>query len=506
MPVKVLKITPEAAAMANTAAAFLSHKGVLSYLVGGTVRDGVLGIPTHDIDLAVDGHAVALAREFADANGGAFVLLNDEHQVARVVLQADGRQWRIDFAALQGSLNEDLLRRDFTVNAMAVSLHHPIHENPVEIIDPLNGLGDLAAKRVRSCSDGVFQSDPVRMLRAVRLSVKLGFMIDPSTTAMIKRDAEHITEASGERVRDELAHILEIPRAASSIRALDKLGLLMQIIPELKTSKGVEQPPEHYWDVFEHSVETVFFTEVLLRVSGMTTSANVIRETPWNPDVEAYFQTPLGAEITRVGLIKLAALFHDIAKPETKTIDEKGKMHFFGHPEQGAEKIIAIMRRLRFSSKETEFVEKLVKHHLRPGLISNNLELPTKRAVYRYYRDTQPVSVDLLYMNLADYLAARGPLLEIDEWKRYSAKVRHIYNTRVDEPAVVAPERLLDGNFIMQALNLTPGPIVGELLEAVREAQAAGEIKTREDAVALARRELLKKTSSVANNLGLDAK
>ena len=505
MPVRILKITPEAAAMVNKAATFLSSKGISGYLVGGTVRDGLLGRPTHDIDLAVGGQAVTLAREFADANGGAFVLLNDEHQVARVVLHADGREWRIDFVALQGSLGEDLAARDFTIDAMAVSLNESFGGKAgVEVIDPLGGLADLVDERIRSCGENVFQSDPVRMLRAVRLSVTLGFMIDPSTSALIKRDAPLVTEVAGERIRDELARILEIPKAAASVRALDRLGLLLPIIPELRDSKGVVQPPEHYWDVFEHSVETVYFTEVVLRIPGVTTTANIIREVPWNPDVESHFQTPVGAAITRVGLIKLAALFHDIAKPETKTVDEKGKMHFFGHPEEGAEKIIAIMKRLRFSSKETEFVEKLVKYHLRPGLINGNLELPTKRAVYRYYRDTQPVSVDLLYMNLADYLAARGPLLEIDEWKRYSAKVRHIYNTRVDEPVVVAPERLVDGNFLMQSLNLTPGPIVGELLEIVREAQAAGEIKTREDAVALSKSELLKRSASGDNNSGLN--
>jgi len=390
---------------------------------------------------------------------------------------------------------------------MAVSLVTQLPEAAhVQVIDPLNGIADLTGKRIRICSDTAFQSDPVRMLRAVRLSVKLGFMIDPSTSRQIKRDAGLITRAPGERIRDELARILEIPKAAASIRALDKMGLLLPIIPELKDAKDVQQPPEHYWDVFEHSVETVYFTEVVLRIPGITTSANVIREIVWNPEVEAYFQTPVGAEISRVGLIKLAALFHDIAKPETKMIDEKGKMHFYGHPEQGAEKIIAIMRRLRFSGKETEFVEKLVKYHLRPGLINGNLELPTKRAVYRYYRDTHPVSIDLLYMNLADYLAARGPLLEIDEWKRYSKKVRSIFDTKADEPSVIAPEKLIDGNSLMQALNLTPGPIVGELLEVVREAQAAGEIKTKEDALVLANKEMLKKMAPEANNSGLDAK
>ncbi|MSQ31911.1 MAG: HD domain-containing protein [Dehalococcoidia bacterium] len=506
MPVKALKISSELSTVINKAAAFLSSRGVSGYLVGGTVRDGLLGIRTHDIDLAVEGPALTLAREFADANGGAFVALNDEHQVARVILHADGREWRIDFAAMQGNLLEDLSRRDFTINAMAISLVEPLSEiSQVQVIDPLNGIADLTSKKIRSCSDTVFQSDPVRMLRAVRLSVKLGFMLDPSTSKQIKVDAHLIIRSPGERVRDELARILEIPKAASSIRALDKLGLLLPIIPELKDAKDVQQPPEHYWDVFEHSVETVFFTEVVLRIPGITTSANVIREIVWNPEVEAYFQTPVGAEISRIGLIKLAALFHDIAKPETKMVDEKGKMHFYGHPEQGAEKIIAIMRRLRFSGKETEFVEKLVKYHLRPGLINGNLELPTRRAVYRYYRDTKPVSIDLLYMNLADYLAARGPLLEIEEWKRYSAKVRYTF-AGIDEPKVVTPERLIDGNSIMQSLNLTPGPIVGELLETVREAQAVGKIKTREDAIALAKREFSKKPAPGADNSGLNIK
>lgn len=494
MTTRTLKITPEAASVINKAIAFLSSRRATAYLVGGTVRDGLLGVPTNDIDIAIDGSAVQLAREFADATGSAFVLLNDEHQVARAILSVDGRDWKIDFTALQGAIDEDLAKRDFTIDAMALLLSKPLRESAeVEIIDPQNGLLGLAGRRIQMCKASAFRDDPVRMLRAVRLGMKLGYTIESATAAAIKNDAVLIMEVAWERIRDELARILELPKAASSIRTLDKLGLLMPMIPELKDSKDVRQPPEHYWDVFEHSVETVYFTEVVLRAPGGVIGANVIREIPWNPDTEAYFQIPVGSEISRVGLIKLAALFHDIAKPHTRTIDAEGKMHFFGHPEQGAEKIIAIMRRLRFSGKETEFVEKLVRHHLRPGLISNNQELPTKRAVYKYYRDTQPVSIDLLYMNLADYLAARGPLLEAEEWKRYSAKVRAIFDTKLDEPAVVTPERLVDGNFIMQSLSLSPGPLIGELLEIVREAQAAGEIKTREDALALAKKEMLNK-------------
>ena len=489
--VRQLSFTPQARSLINLAEEFLRARNVKAYLVGGTVRDAISGKPTNDIDIAVDGPALELSQQLADASFGAFVAMNEEHRVARIVLERDGTGWHLDISSLQGTLADDMSRRDFSVDSMAVPLVHlERNQTLAEVYDDFGGINDLAGKKIRHLNDHVFKSDPVRMLRAVRLAVQLGFTIDRPTNGLIRNDSKLLTIAPAERLREEFCRILAFPRAAGSIRAMDSLGLLGQLLPELDSSRGVSQPLEHYWNVFDHSIETMNATEAALRINRNGYAATTIIEIPWTAEIASYIKEEVSGSMTRATLVKLAALFHDIAKPETKNIDDNGRMHFFGHPKLGAEKIIAIMKRLRFSTKETLLVEKLVEHHLRPGLMSTNQELPTKRAIYRYYRDTHPVSLELLYLNLADYLAARGPLLQVDEWRMYAARIRHILAARSEEPKTVAPALLVNGTDLMNVLGLGPGPAIGILLEVIREAQAAGEVTNRQEALSLATREL----------------
>jgi poly(A) polymerase len=492
------------------------------YIVGGFIRDWLLGRETNDIDIAVSGAALTIAREVAGEIGGKFVLLDDVNDVARVVVIEDeqtrgtsqnqesrGAEWHFDFSPFAGDIESDLARRDFTINAMALELSqfvtastapdtsprisaNPRAEKrfPLKLIDPFSGREDLRDKLVRGVSEQIFEADAARLLRAVRLAAELDFTIEPDTESLIRRYSQAITEVPGERVREELLRLLAPPRAAYYLRYLDTLGLLLALIPELAESKGVEQPTVHFWDVFNHSLQTVAAIEFLIRESEWEYSNDAMLSTaPWSDMIDRHLSQEVSSGSNHKVLLKLAGLFHDIAKPMTKSIDDTGRARFLGHTKQGAAMTANILERLRFSNREIRLVESLVYHHLRPVQMANG-EFPTQRAIYRYFRDTGEVGIDILLLALADCLASRGPLISMEDWEKHCQLINYILAEHDKQQAKILPVKLIDGHDIMDTLGLAPGPLIGKLLAMVNEAHASGELSTREEALALVRREL----------------
>ena len=456
------------------------------HAVGGFLRDALYGRPTRDLDLTVRGDALTVARNLADALKAAYVPLDEQRGIARVVAQHAGQVWRVDLASLQQNHLHDLGRRDFTIDAMSVPLPLLLTgEWQSNIIDPFGGRGDLERRLVRAVGPEVFREDGLRLLRAVRLTASLDFEIEHDTRDMIRRQADALAGVSGERIRDEFLAILETRPAIRHVHLLDDLRLLGQIIPELEEGRGVTQPKEHHWDVFHHNVETVGAVEGLLERKW--DPSWVLEAVPWNDSLAAHFQEMVGEGHTRATLLKLAGLIHDIAKPAARTVDSGGRIRFLGHHSEGAIVARVILHRLRFARHTSRMVEAEIEHHLRPGQMSQGTEMATPRAVYRYFRSAGEVAIDTLYLNLADYLAARGPLLERAEWTAYAAQVRHTLDSGLHQEEEASPAlRLVDGRDLMASLNLTPGPLVGRLLEAIQEAQSTGEVTTKEEALALA--------------------
>jgi len=476
---------------------FLLERHVEAYLVGGYVRDCLLGRETNDVDLAVNAEAVGLTQEVANLFGGRFVLLDEANQVARVVFppaSAESHQrWYLDLSTLRGGIVGDLPQRDFTINAMAVDLQEVLNEAEISIVDPFGGRADLESKIVRVVREEAFQEDPARLLRAVRFASELGFTIEEKTKSLIIRFHPFIASVASERVKDEFCRILAAQKAAHSLRYLDESGLLGVIMPELTAAKGVEQPKEHFWDVFSHSLETVSAIESLLRVEGSSAKPwikeEVLAIVPWSLRLAQHFDEEIGGGQTRRTLLKLAALLHDIAKPQCKIAEENGRIRFFGHAQEGAAIASQILQRLRFSNREIKMVQKTIEYHLRPGQLANQ-GLPTRRAIYRYFRDTEEVGIDTLYLNLADHLAARGPQLDYATWQEHVETTRYVLQKRLEEANMMAPLKLIDGHDLINRFGLNPGPHIGELLELAREAQAAGEIGTKEEALAFVERQL----------------
>lgn len=468
---------------------FLSQENIDSYLVGGYVRDTLLGRPTRDVDIAVDALAPEAAKKVATALKAKYVLLDKVNEIARVVfIEGDptqGNRWHLDFSTIRGGIEANLSHRDFTINAMAVNLRE-LEEGHPQLIDPFQGKSDLGRGLIRVVSETAFQEDPARLLRAVRLAAEYGFNIEERTEALIQAQSQLICQVAGERVREELCRLLSSPKTAYFLRYLDHLGLLTAIFPELAPTKGVEQPIEHFWDVFHHSIETVASVERLLRVKD---EDEVLSLLPRSPTFLQHFEEEVSGGVTRSTLLKLAALLHDIAKPQTRSLEPNGRARFLGHTKEGAIMAGNILQRLRFSTRETKMVQKMIESHLRLWQMGGEGK-PTSRAIYRFFRDTGDASIDIIFLTLADFLATRGPNLDLEEWRQHCQLMDYILSQQEREKEKVTPEKLIDGHDLIDVFGLEPGPKIGELLEAVREAQGIGEVTTREEALALARRQL----------------
>ena len=481
-------IEPEVHSLLIKLSGLLKTEDIRAYLVGGFIRDVLLGRDTADIDITINTDVLKIAPRLAESLQGKFVLLDAVNRIGRIII----KDWTIDVASFSGDIEDDLARRDFTIDAIAIDLHQLVEKGQDAcLIDPFNGQNDLDMGIIKMVTDTAFKDDPVRLLRAMRLAAELNFIIDKKTEAEIPRCAHLITGIPGERVREELLRVLNHSHGGQVFLDMDRLGLLTALIPELFPLKGIEQPKEHHWDVFEHSINTVNTVDFILH-QGVWEYQNeaVLSLVPWTASTAEYFDQPVNSGSTRRSLVKLAALLHDITKPQTKAFDENGRMRFLGHPEAGADVAAEILERLRFSAKEIKLVSLMVKYHLRPTQMSQD-NMPTGRAIYRYFRDVGDVGIDTLYLSLADHLATRGPELLPDQWEYHTNLVTYILKEHFKQKKT-APLKLINGNDLINVFGMKPGAEMGELLESIREAQASGELTTRDEALEFVRNSLLK--------------
>ncbi len=467
-----------------------AERHIRAWLVGGAVRDVLLGREVHDWDVAVERDAIPLARATADRLKADVYVLEADLDMARVLVD----DTMIDFARLrEANLDLDLAGRDFTINAMAIDL-----QQPDRVIDLFDGQTDLEEGVIRAISETALTHDPVRMLRAVRQSASLAMAIDPQTAEWIAAHAPLIGNSPAERVRDELNKTLQQGDVADSLLLLDAFGLLLYVLPEVAALKGVTQSLPHHWDVYEHTLRVIDALELLgTRWLGFDQSDDGALMLPVIPGFvwDSLFLTlpqysdPLRAHLAvneRWLLLKWTALLHDIGKPATKTLEDNGRTRFFGHDVLGARLAEERLRALRFSKDEIERVTGISGGHMRPHWLA---EAPlTRRALYRFFRDTKDYGVDILLLSMADHLATHGPAVDQATWVERLGMIAQMFETYFSQhEEIVAPPLLVNGNDIMQELGLAPGKQIGVILEAIREAQASGEVGTKEEALGLAR-------------------
>jgi poly(A) polymerase len=444
------------------------------FLVGGTVRELALGGRSPDLDLAVSRHTLDIAQDLARALGGTYVLLDEKERTARVVAGRD----ILDLAEFRGpTLVEDLQGRDFTINAMALDVAALLADRPPELIDPWGGLADLAAGRVRMVAAVNLAYDPLRLLRAYRFAATHGFGVTDETEAAVQNLASNLSRVAGERLHYELFQLLPSPRAAGVLRQMDRVGLLAQVFPEIADMKGVPQNGYHHLDVFEHSLETVAQLEEVLNAP-----------TRFFRDLAVAIQEK-AAVPARAAVLKVAALFHDVGKPQVQERRvNPDRYTFYYHERVGVEIFQRAAKRLRFSQAQTRAVTHYITWHMRPFLL-----LPlfirgqlTVRAMGRLVKAAKGELAGCLALAMADSLAGQGPQKPADSDRRLAELADAAWSFYQERFAADQLPRLITGDDLC-ALGLSPGPEFRRLLAAVEEAQWEGQVSSREEALALVR-------------------
>jgi poly(A) polymerase len=442
-----------------------------AWIVGGSVRDALLGRRISDVDLAVVGDVEGAARAVARAARAAVFPLSEAFGAWRVT--ARDRAWQVDLAPLAGAtIEEDLARRDFTVNAMSERL-----AVPGDVLDPHGGRADLAARRLRMVSERALADDPLRTLRAARIACELGLEIERATAAAVRAHAPGLAGVSAERVWAELRRIVAAPDPVRGIELLDALGLTREVLPELDALHGVGQGVYHHRDVYGHTIEVLAQAVALERDPEPALGLHA-------EPVAERLAAPLADELTGWGALRLGALLHDAAKPTTRRVFPTGKVGFPGHDVESATLTRDVLARLKTSERLRAHVAALARDHLRLGFLVRERPLP-RRAVFEYLTATAPTTIDVTVLTVADRLATRGRKAEV-AIAAHLELARDVLGEALRwEGAPRAP--LVRGDELAAALGLRPGPELGRVLAELEAARFSGEVATHEDAVAHAR-------------------
>lgn len=468
------------------------------FLVGGAVRDVFLKLISHDLDFTVNKNAIKLARKVADKLDADFYPLDSKRDIGRVlVIGEDGTRQVLDFTAFRGDdLEADLGARDFSINAMAID------PKDLSLHDPLGGLTDLRNKCLRACSASTFEDDPIRIFRAIRLAADLGFKILPETKLAMKAAVPLLDKVSPERQRDELFRILGGPKPAISIKALDLLGALEPVLPELMNLKGIQQTPPHVHDVWSHTLSVVSHLESIF--NALTPEYNpetasdyfhgmlVLKIGRYRKQISEHFSSMLDTNRSWREILFLSALYHDIAKPGKSVAGSEGRIRFWGHELDGAEIASYRAHHLALSNDEINHLSTIIQNHMRIHFHTKRMvdekKEPSRRAIFRFFRDTDVTGVDICMLTLADLWATYDNTLPEEKWVTCLDVVRIFLESWWEKKTeLISPPQLVTGNEIMEALSLDPGPEVGRILEVVREAQVVNELVDVESALKYAR-------------------
>lgn len=433
-----------------------------AYIVGGSIRDILLDRSPTDYDIAVPGSPAKFAAQLAAKINGHLVEIGKaDQQILRVV----SPQHLIDVAPLSGpTIESDLNKRDFTIDAMAY------HLSSGELIDPLNGRRDLSLKQVRMVSGDVFSKDPIRLLRAFRIAALLGFGIEARTAAAIRDEAARIQQSAGERIRSELFTLFEVPQSHPYLVQMAESGLLFAVFPEMIALRGCRQNRHHIHDVFDHTLWTYRCLERLISEFSMPSSASGV-------DAGTF-------AAAAAGMLKCAVLLHDVGKPPARTVAANGSVHFFDHAHKSADMAGAIAARLKCSRRQQQFLDFIIRNHLRPLSLfeahrNNNL---TPGSLTRFYLTCGDNAPFLLLHALADSQAKKNDPENAD----FRAFVMNLLQRYfADFKPIRLKPPLITGADLITEFNLIPSPRFKKILAAVEEARLSKKLTTRKEALQL---------------------
>ncbi len=445
------------------------------WLVGGAVRDSLLGRATPDYDLAVSGDARAFACELGRAAGGHAFLLSDEFGAWRV--RGRDQDWQVDLTPLMGeTLEQDLGRRDLTINAIARELGGGAAADG-ELIDPYGGIADIEARVLRAVSERSFSTDPLRVMRLARIVSELGFEPESQTVRLASDASAALTDVAAERIFTELRLLLCGDGLVPGLELAHTVGATAAILPELDALRGVEQSEFHSLDVYDHTLVAVQRAIELEREP----SARFGELAPALADV---LGEPLANEMTRGQALRLGALLHDIGKPVTRDVTAEGRVTFTHHDRVGAELVTRILTRLRASERLISHIAAMTRNHLRLGFLVHERPL-SRRRIYEYLNACDPVEVDVTVLSVADRLATLGRNHE----PAIAAHLELAHEVLADalKWRSSRPHSPIAGDLLASALGIDPGPQLGRLIAELTAAAYAGEIETEEALLAHAR-------------------
>jgi putative nucleotidyltransferase with HDIG domain len=448
-----------------------------AWVVGGAVRDRLMGRAAgDDVDIVVAGDVRAAARHLALQAGGPAFPLSDDFGAWRVI--GPRRAWQVDLTPLREErIEADLALRDFTVNAIAEPL------GGGALIDPFDGAGDVAARRLRMVRAEAFSEDPLRVLRLARFASELGLTPDPGTLEAGAARADALAQVAAERVFAELRRVLAADDVLGGLELMDRLGATQVVLPELHALRGVGQNRFHHLDVHDHTLA------VVQAVVDLQADPEPVVGPEHAQAVAGLLAEPFGDELTRGVALRVGALLHDIAKPQTRRVADDGTvLGFPGHDTVGARMAREILTRLRTSERLRAYAAALATHHLRAGFLVHQRPL-TRRAVFDYLEACGPVAVDVTLLSLADRIATRGDNAHAAIAAHLEVG-RELLGAALDAERDGPPAPLVRGDELAAALGIAPGPQLGALLREIAAARYAGEVATAAEAVELARRQL----------------
>ena len=455
------------------------------YVVGGYLRDFLLNKKSLDIDLVVSDKAEFFAKKLAKNINGKCFILHDDLQTYRIAIFNNPDMEYIDVSLMQGkNIKEDLSRRDFTINSLAINIEkfNAIKKN---IIDYFNGVKSLKNKEIKIVSKKVFVDDPLRMLRAFRFASEYNFKISKETLSLIKKYSSKITNVAGERIKNEFFRILNNKKSSKYIAMIDECGLLEKIFPVItRMKKSAKNFYYHPKGLFQHCFQTYEALENIF--------SKLDKYFPKSKDIlEKNLNENFSENVNRKNLLKFIAIFHDCAKPEcAKRMGNK--MRFLGHEDIGAKKTAQIMKALKMSNKEIDFAKAIISEHMRPSNLAKS-EIITNRAQMRLFRDIKENTAYLLILAMSDWHSYKSlkkkiyPKKVLQQQEKSVAKLIFNYFDFINKKP---KDKIVDGNVLMKEFKLKPGKIIGDLLKYINNAYEEGRIKSKQQALKYAKLQL----------------
>ncbi len=461
------------------------------YIVGGAIRDVLLGRELNDLDFVLSENPTLLAKQIARELGVGFFVLDDERNTARVVYHREGkRAFPLDFVQFTGQdLLTDLEHRDFTINAIAIQMN-----NLERLIDPLGGIRDLAEGIIRTCSKQSLLDDPVRVLRGIRLAAQYDFSYAAGVPELMKEASKNLPKTSFERQRDEFFKILEGPNPAEGMKQSRKFGVFTTLIPPLIAQEDVPASPPHTLPLFDHTISVISYLDSLLK--DFSIYPKMKKNLPWwqlhfmsklnkySEPLKGYLDEEITLGRSKLGLLFFSALVHDIGKPSTLTLGEDGYLHFYNHAEIGAAIAWEAAKRLRMSNSESEWIRKVVRYHMSLLPFFRNGRKPTRMEIHHFFKEAGEAGLAVVLLSLADSLGTYNQHISQNTWDRQLAVCEALLSAWYEEQdSIVSPKLILDGNDLKKLLGVQPGKAIGQLLEKLEEAQAAGQVHTKDEAI-----------------------